>query len=73
MKYDTPARSPLWPLHRWACTCRTTAGECPTCIAWATPGAAGAIAQRAAAIRAARRQMFAEFVRPVLDQWGALR
>ena len=67
-----PPRSRLCPLHRWACTCEAC-GECATCRAFVTPGAAGAIRQRTDAIKASRRRLFAEIAREYLDTWQALR
>ncbi|GAA4413807.1 hypothetical protein GCM10023089_32100 [Quisquiliibacterium transsilvanicum] len=41
-----PASSRAWPLTAWGCTCYES-GECPTCVAWRTPGAPARIAARA--------------------------
>lgn len=52
---SSPPRSWRWPLARWACTCYSS-GECATCLAWVTPGAAGAQRMRADRYAATRRQ-----------------
>lgn len=64
-------RSRWLPLHRWACTCEAT-GQCATCRAFTTPGAAGAIRQRLDALEARQRWAFSIIAKSCLDRaWEA--
>lgn len=68
LKGFSPARSRAWPLTAWACTCYAS-GECPTCVAWRTPGAPARIAARARQL--GHRAVTVRYVDPVEAALGS--